>query len=184
MARATQWCLCIFCWFKTLFSFLTLENGWGKTSAARILQRAEVRSALPGPNSTPDNSIEVLLSIGHRYLPFLSPAAAPCYPAAADFLCPRPGCFTPPSPLLCSQELHGKEANCGKCFEFLRWNLHLLVCLFFSAVEKSRILKTFWSFLQICGSFPWLHEWCKGARTVNSSHSLAAQWAVKSCWSH
>lgn len=27
VARATQLCLCSFCWFKTLFSFLTLENG-------------------------------------------------------------------------------------------------------------------------------------------------------------
>lgn len=54
-----------------------------------------------------------------------------------------------------------------------------LVWLFFSAMEKSHIFKTFLLFLQICLSFPWIHEWYKAARTVNSSHSLAAQWEWK-----
>lgn len=103
------------------------------------------------------------------------PGLAECHSGAA---------MSPPSPLLCSRELHGKEANGGKCFEFLCRNLRLLLWLFFSAMEKSHILKTFLLFLQICLSFPWIHKWYKAARTVNSSHSLAAQGALKSCWSH
>lgn len=151
-----------------------------KTSAARILQRVGVWSKQPRPNSTSDNSIEELISTGHRYLHFLSPSAAPCYPAAADF---RWGCHLP---ALCSahRSYVEKKQIVGSALNSFCWNLLLLVWLFFSAMEKSRILKTFLLFLQICRSFPWIHEWYKAARTVNSSHSLAAQWAVKSCWSH
>lgn len=94
VARATWLCICTFCWFETHFSFLTLENGSAKPPAVRLLQRAGVRSALPGPNSTPDNSIEATVSIGHRYLRFLSHTAVPCYWAAAEFLLPTPGCVS------------------------------------------------------------------------------------------
>lgn len=190
MVRATQLYLCSFCWFKTLISFLTLENGGTKPSAARFCKERGCEVHCPG--QIPHQIIPL-----RRWLQLAIIICTSCLllqPRATEQLlissvpglaaCHSGAATSPPSPLLCSQELHGKGANCGKCFEFLCWNLHLLAWLFFSAMEKSRILKTFFLFLQICLSFPWIHEWYKAARTVNSSHSLAAQWAVKSCWSH
>lgn len=117
-------CIHNFCWFKAHFSSLTLENEPEITPAVRLLQGTGVRRALPGPNSTPDNSIEAMASIGHRYLHFLSRTAMPCYWAVADFLFLRPGCMTwrgcSISSLLCSSltEVIWKGSKWRKMFWF------------------------------------------------------------------
>lgn len=184
MARATQLCLCSFCWFKTLFSF-PLGNGWAKPRAARLLRRAGVRSALPGPNSTPDNSIEALASIGHRYLRFLSAAAAPCYRAAADFLCPRPGsvsrwgCDVPSQPFALLPGVTRKRSKLWKVLwipllKFTSSNVIVFLCY----GEKSYFKKLSCCF---CSSVFHFHGYMSGTRqpalSIPATHWLPSeQW--------
>ena len=191
MARATRLCICSFCWFKTHFSFLTLENGSAKTPAVRLLQRAGVRSALPGPNSTPDNSIEAMVSIEHRYLHFLSHTAVPCYWAAADFLLPRPGCMSQwgcnvSSVLFAS--LAGVVWKGSKLWKVL-WipllkftSSSVIIFCYYGAKSYFKNFPVISADLPSISMDTWVVT--RQPEAVNSSHSLAAQWAVKSCWSH
>lgn len=165
MARATHLCTCRFCWFKTHFSFLTLENGSAKPPAVRLLQNMGCEVHCLG--QIPHQIIPLrrwfqlgivifasCLILQHcateQLLISSSPGLAACHSGPAT---------SPPCSLPCSQTLYGKAANDGKCFEFLSWNLCLLLWLFFAVMEQSRILKTFLLFLQICHPFPWIRVW-------------------------
>lgn len=191
VARATRPCICSSCCLKTHFSFLPLENRPVKTPAVRLLRGAGVRSALSGPNSTPDNSIEAMASAGHRYLHFPSHAAVLCSRAAADFLLPKPGCMSwwgyHVASLLFAllTEVVWKGSKGWKVLWIPLMKFASSSMVIFCDYGAKSYFKNF-SVVSADLSPISMDTWVvlRQPEAVNSSRSLAAQWPVKSCWSH
>lgn len=162
---------CSFCWFKTHFSFLMLENGSAKPPAVRLLQNAGCEVHCLG--QIPHQIIPLrrwfqlgivifasCLILQHRATEQLLISSSP-----GLAVCHRGPATSPPCSLPCSQTLYGKAANDGKCFEFLSWNLCLLLRLFLLLWSKVVFLKLFCYF---CRSVIHFHGYECGNKVARS----------------